>query len=666
MLEFGFDNVSGQSNADTQPAHSQALWSEVQSLPKQNSGYDCLYPLEISDDVVDSSGGTAYEEERNQLTEFAAANMVPEEAEQFIADMNAFEQRAREAGMSEEEIRDTYAQIIRLFDDPQAQLPADEQVANEPLLMAWQRVDIAQQIMHQAAYPTSVDQGAHPTCTVASIEARMYTLDPSAAAQLVVDVALTGQYTFEVDGEMQTVQVDPTAHGESTDWSYTNGSRRSYASEIFETTALNVHYELTSRTGVESDYVYADDNSEADEFDRDSDGFVVETNRNGETTYRDFNGLPTVALVDIYNAISEEPDSDFVLSSGESEIDENDVPTGIAADTEEVMYVGSYAEFENLIATLAENGELPVIVRVWTNGPPFDFDVESGGTHVLNITGYIPGSPAMIEVDNQWGDNDDFLGTDALPLSEFYLAMLRPGSPEALSILEERVRVGRDSNEIDIASEMELLRQLKLSGISDEDFLVRLTDTMEIASELLNAEDFDSASYNQREMNMLRLNVGSLIDAIEDQAVQLQASYSAYELDLIQFDGYSGLESEMIAAADELIDYASASDDSDDEDDTDTELDQLQDAIRSYIKEPEVPDEGLEESLVLVYNSLSEEDQIAFLQRAYDRDLDLSYIPGIVAPEGWVPVERTETKDDEIDLGGINLGFVEGMRQERK
>jgi len=664
MLELGFDNVSsGLRGAVVYSVHSPELWHEIQTLPARNCRDQNLHDFEIDCSPEVSS----YQTEHDQLVELATTNMTAEESAQFISDMNAFEERARQSGLSEDEVRETYSQIIRLFDEPQEEMTGEEQSANAPLLMTWQRVDIAQQVMNQAAYPTSIDQGPHPTCTVASIEARMYTLDPSAAAQMVADVALTGQYTFDQDGQTYTVHVDPAAHGESSDWSYTSGNSRSYASEIFETAALNVYYALHPLRDSETEYIYVEDDSQGDAVDRDRDGFVVETIVGGNETYRDFTGLQSNALTGIYNAIADEPDSEIIVSWGAAEVNINGDSTGIAADTEDVMFVGSYDEFQSLVATLAADGALPVIARVWTNGPPFGFEVTAHSSHVLSVTGYTPGPPPMVEVDNQWGDSQDFFGSDALPLQDFYLAMLTPGSLEAIAILEERVEAGRASGIVDVASEMDLLRQLKASQMSDEDFAVRLIDTMQVVSDYLasgNSPDEANEKYT------FRRSVGILINDIDDQSAKLLAYNEAYRLDLVSsFDSRGGLEDLMIAAAHELIQNGSLSDDVSGDTDTDTdtpnrEQEALLEALQSRPIKPHELDENLEQSLVDVYNSLSVEDQSAFLQEAYDEHLDLSLIPGIVPPEGWVPVEHTGSVKDVIDVDGIDTKDREAMRHE--
>jgi hypothetical protein len=130
------------------------------------------------------------------------------------------------------EIAKTYNEIDRLL-----------VAKGDKALKPEQRKDLAEQIIRQAADPTTIGQGAHNTCSMATVETLMYTRNPSDAARLITDVALTSQYVA-TDG--RRVRVNPGAHNESRN-STANDAGRSHASEIFQVTGVNLHIDQENR-----------------------------------------------------------------------------------------------------------------------------------------------------------------------------------------------------------------------------------------------------------------------------------------------------------------------------------------------------------------------------------------------------------------------------------
>lgn len=63
-----------------------------------------------------------------------------------------------------------------------------------PKLSQEQRRDLAEQILNHAAAPTTIDQGSNKTCTVASLENRLYTRAPEIAARIIADLARSGEF----------------------------------------------------------------------------------------------------------------------------------------------------------------------------------------------------------------------------------------------------------------------------------------------------------------------------------------------------------------------------------------------------------------------------------------------------------------------------------------
>ncbi|MCC7531050.1 MAG: hypothetical protein IT342_21200 [Candidatus Melainabacteria bacterium] len=124
-------------------------------------------------------------------SEFASPQMAGR-GERFLQDMDRFNERARTSGLSAQEVSETYRHIERIL-----------QAGPASRLSRGLRLALASQIMHNAAEPTEIRQNEN-TCSVASLEVRLYTRQPSAAAALVADVDTRGAYTGS-DGTVVTL-----------------------------------------------------------------------------------------------------------------------------------------------------------------------------------------------------------------------------------------------------------------------------------------------------------------------------------------------------------------------------------------------------------------------------------------------------------------------------
>src|SRR4030095_5176990 len=105
-------------------------------------------------------------------------------------------------------------------------------------------------VMHLAAFPTQVNQGQHGTCNVATVEARLYSRQPSAVAHVVTEVAIQGEYTTNPPPPAKAVTVklsDDGLHplGDSAS-NPPSGSNPAYASRIFQVTAANIAWERSN------------------------------------------------------------------------------------------------------------------------------------------------------------------------------------------------------------------------------------------------------------------------------------------------------------------------------------------------------------------------------------------------------------------------------------
>ena len=452
---------------DGKPEDTARIAKEIVEL---NGWKDAKHPLHPGDHVKvpgDKVESAKPEEQKQQEAKEKLVKQAeekfknePEKLAKFKEHMQLFEDRAGRDKLSPTEITKTYKELDRLL----------EAKGDKPLKPE-QRKDLAEQIMRQAADPTTIDQGGHNTCNMATVETRMYTRNPSDAARLVTDVALTGQYVA-TDG--RRVRVNPGAHDEARNPD-TNDGERSHASEIFQVTAVNLHIDQENRkTNPRGQLRYEQHPN------------TPGSGSSGEQIIDYATKPPTVKddhprifdqnlgnLRDTYTAITGKPEKGIVIGHDSPEMDKSDGVTRVKSEQ----------ELNDALAQAKKDGKLPIIIAVDTNMEPFWTDSGSGaaggsgGGHVVTITDYSPGPPAKVTVDNQWGKGSDHDATKPLSVHDLYGAI--KDTKHAVTELEKDVKAAKDAGHPDTYKELELAR-LKLKGeqISKPDYekeLIRLS-----------------------------------------------------------------------------------------------------------------------------------------------------------------------------------------------
>ncbi len=204
-------------------------------------------PAEKPEEVLDKyKKDPDTKEQREKLEKLAEKNIKdPAELKKFKEDMDAFEKRGSEMNppLKPEDIKGTYREISKLMEKPDG--------ADVPIKLN-DRVKLAEQVMRQSAHPTDISQGEYGTCNTTTVEVRTYTKNPAEAARLVSDVATTGKYTSNGNPPV-TVELDKDSlarHGQSKN-DVVEDNKRTYASQVFEVTATNIHYKNSHDHGAE-------------------------------------------------------------------------------------------------------------------------------------------------------------------------------------------------------------------------------------------------------------------------------------------------------------------------------------------------------------------------------------------------------------------------------
>lgn len=444
--------VSVATTAD-QGVRKQDRQAETAKPSESKPQLEQAGPASISPDRLEEIGKkhpeevTRYHEslknaEHKKLEDWADRTLQEPERSGFKNCMNAFEARAKRDGLAPADVTVTYKELQRLTS-----------ATGEKPLTPLERTRIAQQVMYQLAVPTSIDQGFHNTCNVTTVEARTYTRTPYQAVRLVADVALNGEYRAN-DGTV--VKLDPKAHGDSKTWPQLEG-QRCHASEIFQVTAVNLHYaKYNAEHGTNLRYEQvepkAGDNADTGErlMDYSVPGGKEVTNAKGPVRSPN---LEDGELTVISNAISSRWEPEVTLAHDKYHYGDKNV-----------SLIHSKEELGAKLKALKEQGKLPVIIRVNTNAEPFYTDSGagtaggSGGAHVVTITDYDERT-GQIKVDNQWGSNADH-GNKPIHVHDLFTAMQSDQGIE--DQLRKDVKWDREHHTVDPSKEQALLRMLRL------------------------------------------------------------------------------------------------------------------------------------------------------------------------------------------------------------
>lgn len=397
--------------------------------------------VDASMEIIRENGRVDYlashlDVEKPRLEKLAEANFAePRQRQRFTEMMQKFEDRARRAGVSDQEIADTYHQINRLIT-----------AGSEAPIPQGQRVRLAEQILQQAGAPTSIDQGFNNTCNVATVEARIFSREPSEAARLITDVATTGKYVA-ADGRVVDLGRVPgllNPDGESLmslnrpfDPRYHEDikvdARRTYASQLFEMTAVNLTHAAPKGTAPEVGVVMYEKHPSAVRGDSGELLVKYTPNADGTISKTVIGKAPEIGgsqLEGVHNQITGGTDKGFVIRG----TGWNNVPRPT------VVEVASAADFATALQQMERDKNFPAILMVDTRHPPFTQVINdpaaggAGGAHVVTIEGIYTGRDGRlyVEFSNQWGSQYEHLGSRAVAADDLFIAS-KPYNPRPAS-----------------------------------------------------------------------------------------------------------------------------------------------------------------------------------------------------------------------------------------
>lgn len=427
----------------------------------------------------------------------------------FEADLCKLEYRGMQANLPDSQIADTYKQIERLL-----------QSAGTSTLTEEQLNDVAMQILSNAASPTTIDQGGHPTCNVTTIEACMYTTEPSTAAKLVADVALTGLFTSK-DGV--TVNIDEKPHDSARSYWVKDG-QRNHASEIFQMTAVNLYYQQYENgnvryelSGLEPSAVIVG-GGHSDQ--------LKDYSKHPPKLLSNTPALDCAKIALIYAAITTDISKVHVLEQGGKA--DKEVPGLQSFDTE--------SDLLSYLRAAKESGSLPVIIRVYPNNDPFFSDQNLAAlsreqSHVVTIADFKDGAPPVVSMDNQWGTSKDHLEANPLDVHTLFLATLPVSSKLLANSLRRDVDDLKEQGTFDVSKELQAILHERAAGLIDETKYLEEFQQLLLRFETLNPTACANSSNETSECK-------SQFEKLLDRAIdKLPANLS---ISLMQFEKEQG------------------------------------------------------------------------------------------------------------------------------
>jgi hypothetical protein len=397
-----------------------------------------------------------------------AENSIRRTHEQTAQDVAQFETARREQldhlyraqGMTPEkakaeadkEINETYIHLDYLI-----QTKCEWNADGKPGLDAGQKIRLSEDVMHQVAHPTEINQGHHNTCNAATIETCTTTRHPSETAGLVAEVATTGKYTVKGPPihKVELPTENLTYHG-AAEVGYPADARRSYASQIFQTTAVNLYY-IEHKSLIR--YLQTDDSSgKGDTGER-----LEDRSKHPPKPYKTHApGVMAVPghMLDVQHFITGE--QGMLLTSQNRPTDAKSA----------VVHIHSEEDLKKALEDAKKHGKFPITIEVSSNTEPFRSDGggPNGVPHAVTICGYDDSEPKnpKIYVDNQWGAGPDHLaGMDAehrdgqapLSLHQMWQATRKPivNDSEDAAKLDHDVSTHKFKSRVEFETE---LRQL--------------------------------------------------------------------------------------------------------------------------------------------------------------------------------------------------------------
>ncbi len=446
-IDFG-GSVESRKNRLPSELLTQAKEPTVfKPMPMPLPPAELLRPGDTMAPITDLTAPSDLINNRTELKRLVADKIQsPSERKQFLDDIDHFEsnfeQRSTKSATAKlREMADIYTQLSRLLSADTDELAKYPQCQLKQGETPW-RVRVAEQIIHQAAEPFTISQGTLAVCAAAALEVREYYREPAAVARLVTDALLTGSYEATAGGtkvdltkcqdnlipDLFAMQftVEKEVHGVPAQaWSNTYAGARSFASQLFEVTAINLALQPRGfRYEQPTPKEYEDRKNAAN-------GITVNIQTNEAKPWGS-SGSRMFTTTDIATAahmISGKDERHFALVAPQllpSECRNFNLRAiyELANRDQKLVNVFSPTELPLALKEVEKFDQWPPIVRVDASKPPIS--QKNGGSHYLVLSAKsIDGN--QVAFDNTWGEERDHIGKAKVLTSQIADSMFSSG-----------------------------------------------------------------------------------------------------------------------------------------------------------------------------------------------------------------------------------------------
>ena len=327
-------------------------------------------------------------------------NGEPGTATAFRADMRKFEERVASGQVSRDEVAKTYETTAKLLGAEGAMLNPEK------------RAQLARNIMHHAANPSGIDQGEYNTCAPTGVQERLFTRNPSVAADMVLQAAQTSKYRAP-DGKEISLHKDTFDATRRELSGNPQDGDRSYATKIINNIIVN---DIQQRNANPATYV------QHTRVDRD--GKRLAPGDNGERNYTadgkeligedgKISRAPRMSEIELSRALARYTGENGLMLAHGRTLDEAEQKGRLKpADRPEIAEFNTREQFTNIIKEMKDKGRLPSPIAVFADhralnhGLPGPLPSIHNSGHIVSVTDYNPATN-QVRISNQWGKASD-------------------------------------------------------------------------------------------------------------------------------------------------------------------------------------------------------------------------------------------------------------------
>jgi hypothetical protein len=298
----------------------------------------------------------------------------------------------------------------------------------EGFLPQAQRTVLGQNAMYHLGDPTNIDQGTFNTCTVTTMQEKLFTTAPAVATDMLTQAALSGKYVNPKGRviELDKGSMEPMASFKSGDAMSAKpvDGNRSFATQVLNHVMAN---EITQQKDPPQIYKQLHRLDNGDPLPSKDTGERLYINGKENTIPKGRpNNSPEISVADMANAIERYTGERNVLMM---EGGWGGQEPGLIKAFNSPKELGEHILARKMPAILYLNGKDAAITGY---PPPNSAD---HGAHVVSIRDYDP-KTGLVTISNQWGSKNDI----KVPIDKLYAATRPLVRPDGKTYIQRNPR----------------------------------------------------------------------------------------------------------------------------------------------------------------------------------------------------------------------------------